>query len=329
MGNSVPLNELAADWCQAKTIGARSTSGNSDKARRSDLARWGRTIAMAKGRNVNDENRLSLDADLDGLSPGDLSVDVLLAALELLKMTYKPSTLQRLLSNMRGFCRWLLAAGHVESNPFDSELLNVRTSVDSTIRAFTVEDVAAMIDTASTPSPNSRSAWATRDAALVNLLASTGVRSGECVLLQIGDIGGADRPILLVRRGTKSGKKREVPIPGHAFERLETYREDRRALGLPIGPRQPMFIKPTGEPLSNHNLYYIVKRIALAAGATLPDDALVHGFRHHYGLQLALRALPPATLQQLMGHNDPRTTAMYTRHASFDLVNALDDAGWL
>jgi integrase len=59
------------------------------------------------------------------------------------------------------------------------------------------------------------------------------------------------------------------------------------------------------------------------------SDALVHGFRHHYGLQLALRGLPPATLQQLMGHSDPRTTALYTRHASFDLINALDDAGWL
>ena len=30
-----------------------------------------------------------------------------------------------------------------------------------------------------------------------------------------------------------------------------------------------------------------------------------------------------------MGHTDPRTTAIYTRHASYDLVNALDDAGWI
>jgi len=90
-----------------------------------------------------------------------------------------------------------------------------------------------------------------------------------------------------------------------------------------------MFIRSTGEAMTSANLYYLVKRIARTAGAVLPDDALVHGFRHHFGLQLALRGLPPATLQQLMGHSDPRTTAMYTRHASFDLINALDDAGWL
>jgi len=84
-----------------------------------------------------------------------------------------------------------------------------------------------------------------------------------------------------------------------------------------------------GAALTNDALYYRVKRIARSSGAVLPDDAMVHGLRHHFGLQLALRGVPPATLQQLMGHSDPRTTAVYTRHASFDLINALDDAGWL
>lgn len=80
--------------------------------------------------------------------------------------------------------------------------------------------------------------------------------------------------------------------------------------------------------MSTDSLYHLVKRIALAAGASLPDDALVHGLRHHFWVQLAIRGVSPATLQQLMGHTDPRTTALCTRHASRDLVNALDDAGW-
>jgi len=81
--------------------------------------------------------------------------------------------------------------------------------------------------------------------------------------------------------------------------------------------------------MSTDSLYHLIKRLALAAGATLPDDALVHGLRHHFGVQLAICGVPPAALQQVMGHRDPRTTALYTRHASRDLVNALDDAGWL
>lgn len=323
------LNELAHDWCRAKLVGARSSSGNSDKARRSDLARWGRTIDLVKGRDVDDRDVLDLDVDLAGLRPSDLSVDTMLSALEALKGTYRPSTLQRLVSNMRGFVKWLVAAGHLESSPFDSDLVDIKATAEPAVRAFSAADVESMLDAAANPPAGARSAWPARDVAIVDVLASTGVRNGECVALQIGDIGGADRPVLMVRRGTKTGRNREVPLPRRTQDRLNAYLAERQERGLAAGPRHALFVRPTGESLTTANLYYLVKRVAAAAGATLPDDALVHGFRHHYGLQLAQRGLPPATLQQLMGHSDPRTTAIYTRHASFDLINALDDAGWL
>lgn len=72
------LDQLGADWCQAKMVGARSASGNSDKARRSDLARWGRTIAMVKGNDVQDRAALDMEVDLAGLHPSDLTVETLL-----------------------------------------------------------------------------------------------------------------------------------------------------------------------------------------------------------------------------------------------------------
>jgi site-specific recombinase XerD len=56
---------------------------------------------------------------------------------------------------------------------------------------------------------------------------------------------------------------------------------------------------------------------------------VVHGLWHHFGVQFAIRGIPPASLQHLVGHTDPRTTALYARNASRDLVDALDDAGWL
>jgi site-specific recombinase XerD len=44
---------------------------------------------------------------------------------------------------------------------------------------------------------------------------------------------------------------------------------------------------------------------------------------------LALRGVPQAVISQLMGHADPRTTAIYTTVASAQLIAALDDAGLL
>lgn len=324
-----PLAEVALDWCHAKSVTAASTSGNSDRARRSDLARWGRAIRTARGEAVDDDVQLDLDVDLESLTVRDLSSDGLLRALDLLKREYSPATLQRQLSSMRGFCRWLATKGLIDTNPFDDEMLQVRGRTEQAVRAFTPGDVEAMIEAAGEPPASARSAWPLRDQAIIDLLASTGSRNGECVALRIGDIGGADRPVLHIQRGTKSGRTREVPMARHTIARLEKYLAERGERGLPTTGRQTLFIRNDGRDFSTDALYHLVKRLAHAAAAHLPDDALVHGLRHHFGLQLAMRGVPPATLQQLMGHRDPRTTSIYTRHASFDLINALDDAGWL
>ena len=60
-----------------------------------------------------------------------------------------------------------------------------------------------------------------------------------------------------------------------------------------------------------------------------PAGAAAHAFRHHYGVTLALRGVPTAIISQLMGHADPRTTAIYTTVAASQLIGALDDAGLL
>lgn len=312
-----------------KSVTAASTSGNSDRARRSDLARWARAIREVRGDQVDDDEMLDIESDLEPLTTADLSSERLLRALDLLKHTYSPATMQRQTSTMRGFCRWMVTRGHLDTSPFDDEMLQVRGRGEQAVRAFTPSDIEAMIEAAESPPSAARSAWPARDAAIIDFLASTGTRNGECVALRIGDIGGADRPVLHIQRGTKSGRAREVPLAAHTMRRLRVWLEERGSRGLATGQREALFVRNDGRDFSTDALYHLVKRLAHAAAAHLPDDALVHGLRHHFGLQLAMRGVPPATLQQLMGHSDPRTTSIYTRHASFDLINALDDAGWL
>ena len=324
-----PLPDLAQDFLHAKALTAGTATGNSDRARRQDLARWGRSIRHVTGHDVDDSAPLDVDADLGGLTPLSFSVDNVIAALDLLRRQYKSSTLQRLCSTLRSFCRWLVRRGHLTTSPFDDEILHVSYRHEPEVRAFTDSDVNAMLDAAATPPPSASSAWPTRDVAAVDVLAFTGVRAAEFCGLQIGDVGTTDRPILYIRRGAKVNKRREVPLPRHSTERLEAYLAERVERGVRSGGRTELFVRNDGRAMSTDSLYHLIKRVALDAGVNLPDDALVHGLRHHFGVQLALLGVPPATLQQLMGHSDPRTTALYTRHASRDLVNILDDAGWL
>ncbi len=329
MAASTPLRLLANEWLRAKAVTAGTTTGNSDKARRQDLARWGRVLRQLDGHDIDDTEPFDIALDLDGLHPESLMIESLVDALELFRRRYKSSTLSRTISTLRNFCRWLVNRGHLASNPFDDEVLQVTHRTEPEVRAFTPEDVTAMLDAATSPPAEATSAWPARDVAMVDVLAFAGVRSAECCGLQVGDVGSTDRPILHIRRGAKGNKRREVPLPRHTTDRLDAYLAERVARGIRCGPRTELFVRNDATAFSTDALYHLVKRVALAAGATLPDDALVHGLRHHFGVQLAMRGVPPATLQQLMGHTDPRTTALYTRHASRDLVNALDDAGWL
>jgi integrase/recombinase XerD len=73
----------------------------------------------------------------------------------------------------------------------------------------------------------------------------------------------------------------------------------------------------------------VLRRVARKAGVTAPDGAMAHALRHSYGMRLALRGVPIPVIQQLLGHTDPRTTAIYTTAHAANLTDALDDAGLL
>lgn len=324
-----PLVELAHDWLHAKSVTSTATTPHSDRARRQDLARVGRLLRHHTGRPIDDTAPFNLDTDLAELTPTNLSVDALLGAIDTMRHRYSPATVTRTISTTRSFCRWLTTRGHLTTNPFDDDTLHRTHRPEPEVRAFTTNDVTAMLDAAATPPPRAHSAWPTRDIAIIDTLAHCGLRANELCALQLNDIGTLDRPILHIRRGAKGGRRREIPLPHHTSHHIDTYLTERATQRLPAGARSPLFVRVDGSPLTTNSLYHLIKRVALAAGTTMPDDALVHALRHHYGLQLAIRGVPPATIQQLMGHTDPRTTAIYTRHASHDLINALDDAGWL
>ena len=91
----------------------------------------------------------------------------------------------------------------------------------------------------------------------------------------------------------------------------------------------PLFVRADGSAFSPQALDRVVRGLAQRAGVVLPEGAAAHAFRHHYGVTLALRGVPQTVISQLMGHADPRTTAIYTTVASTQLIAALDDAGLL
>jgi site-specific recombinase XerD len=87
-------------------------------------------------------------------------------------------------------------------------------------------------------------------------------------------------------------------------------------------------VRHDGSPLSQQVVDRTLRRLATAVVAR-PEGAMAHALRHTYGMDLAMRGVPLSVIQQLMGHDDPRTRSIYTVAHAEDLSAALADAGVL
>lgn len=329
------LTELARDWLEAKQVVASDRQlqkGHSDRARRGDLCRIGRLITIARGRAIVDwATPLDLDADLGACTLDDFTTEHLVRAITAARKShFSSATVRRVLSTLRGFTRWLNARGHLRVDPcadVDELLLPARAVGQP--KALMPSEVDALVATAAAPPPaRSRHWWPVRDVAIVHVLARCGLRADEVVDAQVGWIDRSTR-VPVFRVVGKGDKARTVPIPRVALAAVDAYLEARvPLLGTPKAA-DPLFVRSTGEAISYQVLDGLVRGLASRAGVQLPAGAAAHAFRHFYGTQLALAKVNTMALAELLGHADPKTTKIYTDFAADQLIDVVEEAGWL
>jgi len=148
----------------------------------------------------------------------------------------------------------------------------------------------------------------TRDHLIVLLLAYTGMRRGELLNLRMRDINFSARMILVHGKGDKD---RAIPIAASLYECLHDF-----TAALTSSER---IIDLQPKRLSN-----IVRRYARLAHV---DGFHTHSFRHFFATQLIEKGTSLKDVQELLGHEDISTTAIYIdlvpKHLS-DAVNRLE-----
>jgi site-specific recombinase XerD len=140
-----------------------------------------------------------------------------------------------------------------------------------------------------------------RDRVLLQVAYGCGLRLGELLSLQVGDIDSA-RMVLHVRQG-KGRKDRLVPLSPRLLEELRAYWRMRR-------PRTCLFPghKPD-RPLTGGGVQRRFRAIAGRAGLT--KHCSMHTLRHSYATHLLEAGVDLLTLKSLLGHRDLETTAHY------------------
>src|SRR5271169_3415245 len=149
-----------------------------------------------------------------------------------------------------------------------------------------------------------------------------GLRAGEVVRLKVKHIDTAQK-VIRVEQG-KGRKDRHVMLSRDTLALLRQWWKVRPSRGDAGAPSEERFLLPGGrcsEPISTRQLNRLFHKAAEAAG--IKKGATLHGLRHSFATHLLERGTHLRTLQALLGHSKPETTARYA-HVATGMIAAVE-----
>ncbi len=142
-----------------------------------------------------------------------------------------------------------------------------------------------------------------RNAALIDLLISTGIRIGEAASITLSDIMTSERTILIHGKGRK---QRLIFISSNVtWDRLKTLIRERKNSACPY-----LFVNRYGRPLSIHGIENIYKKYVKKA--QINTKSTPHYLRHTFATNLLANGADLRSVQEILGHASVATTQIYT-----------------
>lgn len=167
-----------------------------------------------------------------------------------------------------------------------------------------------------------RSPRGLRDYAILQLLATYGLREGEICRLRLDDIDW--RADSLRIRHTKTNANSYMPLVTPVGEALLDYLR----LGRPQVEVREIFIRSCAPYTFMQNLYGMVQGRLSAAGITPSGKRGPHVFRHARAVELLRASVPQKIIGDVLGHRSTQSTNAYLKLATEDLrAVALDVPG--
>lgn len=205
----------------------------------------------------------------------------------------------RIISGVRSFFRFLLVEGYIESDP--SELLEAPKIGVHLPEVLTVEEIDAILDAVDMDSSEGP-----RNAAMIELLYSCGLRVSELTSLRLSDIFPDDGYLRVYGKGRK---ERLVPMSQSAIRAIEIYLATR-TVEPKKGEEVYLFLSKRGKAISRITVFTIVK--TLAEKADIQKSISPHTFRHSFATHLLEGGAHLEAIRLMLGHADISTTSIYT-----------------
>lgn len=217
----------------------------------------------------------------------------------------KDTSIRRKIITLKNFYAYLLNNGFIDTSPFAK--LQFRFRQERKLpKILSVAEVGKLLNCLDVPafalSPFAQKENM-RDAALLDLLISTGIRIGEAAALTLDDVIMSERTLLIHGKGRK---QRLIYISSSVtWERLKTLIKERRKYG-----DNHLFVNRYGNQISIHGIEDIYKKYAKKAH--INEKSTPHYLRHTFATNLLANGADLRSVQEILGHASVATTQIYT-----------------
>jgi len=154
-----------------------------------------------------------------------------------------------------------------------------------------------------------------RDAAILELFYSSGLRLAELVSLNVEHVDPFTESVRVLGKGRK---ERVVPVGAPALQAIQKYRHEA---GVHSGP---LFLSKVRKRLAPANVWLLVRRYL--PHTSIPVNVSPHKLRHSFATHLLDAGADLRSVQSLLGHASLSTTQIYTHVTAERLKKAYDEA---
>ena len=230
---------------------------------------------------------------------------------------YKPSTMNRKLSSLKGYTNFLEEEKIIDFNPL--KYIKLPKNPRKIPKTLDDVDITKLLENPDTLS--------LREKTIIELMYATGLRASELINLKFADINFTSKSVRVYGKGSK---ERIIPIHQNALHLLKSYwkieMDNHNSVVKNNGKifiREYLFVNKNKLKLTRQGLWYILKQIAKKLGIN-ENKITPHVLRHTFATHLLYNGVPLRHLQEMLGHSSISTTQIYTHLSDKFVKNEYD-----
>ncbi len=225
------------------------------------------------------------------------------------------STIRLHFAALRSFFKFLSQRKGLARNPL-KEVQLPKTEKKLPV-VMTQKQVIALLELPfKTPREQQAPEWMpARDAAILELFYSTGMRLEELAGINVEDFDFDNETVRVLGKGKK---ERICPLGSHALVALEKYRGQARI------QKGPLFVSKLRKRISGRSIGNLLKKYL--DHSDIPLKISPHKLRHSFATHLLDNGADLRSVQELLGHASLSTTQVYTHVSAERLKKAYEKA---